>query len=80
MLAPTPYKLWAQIKVDGFEEADQEALWTSAHDGATKSKQGLGRAGAPKKVAGAHWAGTKTKLDSDDEGEDGASGSGSDAR
>ena len=55
--------------MDGFEEADQEALWTTAHDAKSKSKQGLGRSGAPKKVAGAHWQGTKTKLDSDDEEE-----------
>ncbi len=30
-------------------------------------KQGLGRSDAPKKVAGARWAGTKVRLDSDDE-------------
>jgi hypothetical protein len=41
-----------------------------AHLGATKGKQGLGRAGAPKKVAGARWSGKKTKIGSDSEEED----------
>ena len=44
-----------------------------AHLGATKGKQGLGRSGAPKKVAGARWTGKKTKIGSDsDEDEESA--------
>lgn len=35
--------------------------------GAVHGKQGLGRSSMPKKVAGARWCGTKTKLGSDDE-------------
>ncbi len=49
------------------------AVWTAAQDGATKSKQGLGRSGQPRKVAGARWQGTRTKLGSDDDASDGAS-------
>lgn len=41
-----------------------------AHLGATKGKQGLGRAGAPKKVAGARWSGKKTKIGSDSDEDD----------
>ena len=52
---------------NGFKEDDQVAAWTAAQDGATKSKQGLGRSGQPRKVGGARWQGTRTKLDSDDE-------------
>jgi Pin2-interacting protein X1 len=38
-----------------------------AHANKTTGKQGLGRSSMPKKVAGARWQGTKTKLGSDDE-------------
>ena len=48
-------------------------LLPQTHDGATTARQGLGRAGAPKKVAGARWQGTKTRLGSDS----GSEGSGS---
>ncbi|RMZ56619.1 hypothetical protein APUTEX25_002708 [Auxenochlorella protothecoides] len=58
------------IAVHNFSEGDQEALFTRTHDGATQGRVGLGRAGAPKKVAGTRWAGTKTRLDSEDEGEE----------
>ena len=54
----------------GFSEKDQENLYSDAHTHATHGKQGLGIGDAPKKVAGARWQGTKTKLtDSDDEEE-----------
>lgn len=64
-----------KILVTGFREEDQEELYEQVQHGAVHGKQGLGRAGMPKKVAGAHWCGTKTKIgsgsDSDDEsGED----------
>ena len=54
----------------GFSEKDQENLYTDVHNHATHGKQGLGIGDAPKKVAGARWQGTKTKLDSDDEDEE----------
>lgn len=40
------------------------------HQGATQGRQGLGRADAPKKVAGVRWQGKKTRLcaSSDEEG------------
>lgn len=53
----------------GFSEQDQENLFTSAHDGATQGRVGLGRSSMPKKVGGVRWAGTKKKLDSDSEDE-----------
>ena len=56
------------------------AAWTAAQDGATKSKQGLGRSGQPRKVGGARWQGTRTKLGSDDDAsDDGASDADDDA-
>ena len=55
------------------------AVWTAAQDGATKSKQGLGRSGQPRTVAGARWQGTRTKLGSDDDASDGASDADDDA-
>lgn len=51
----------------GFSEKDQENLYSSAHDNATTGRVGLGRSSMPKKVAGVRWAGTKTRLDSDDD-------------
>lgn len=53
----------------GFSEKDQENLYSDVHNHATHGKQGLGIGDAPKKVAGARWQGTKTRLDSDDEDE-----------
>ena len=53
----------------GFSEQDQENLYTSAHDGATQGRVGLGRSSMPKKVGGVRWAGTKKKLDSDSDDE-----------
>eukprot|EP00873_Tetraselmis_striata_P002389 jgi/Tetstr1/422653/TSEL_013458.t1 len=53
----------------GFSEADQEKLYNTTQAGATTGKQGLGRSSLPRKVAGARFAGKKTKLaGSDDEG------------
>jgi hypothetical protein len=64
----TPMHLFmAQGDGNGFREDDQVAAWTAAQDGATKSKQGLGRSEQPRKVGGAQWQGTRTKLGSDDE-------------
>lgn len=63
--------------MSGFKEEDQEALYTLAQDKKSQSRQGLGRSTAPKKVAGVHWKGNKTKFDgegsSGDEGEGGES-------
>jgi Pin2-interacting protein X1 len=39
-------------------------------DKATKGHVGLGRSSMPKKVAGAHWEGTKTKIANSDDEED----------
>ena len=46
----------------GFCEDDQVAAYTAVHDGATHGKQGLGVRDAPKKVAGARWAGEKKRF------------------
>ncbi len=57
-----------QVNVHGFSEQDQVDLYSLTQDGASKSKQGLGKANAPKKVAGANWEGTKIRIgDSDSE-------------
>lgn len=56
-------------KTKGFSEQDQENLFTSAHDGATTGRIGLGRSSMPKKVAGVRWQGTKTRLDDDSDDE-----------
>jgi hypothetical protein len=53
----------------GFSEQDQEDLYMSSHGGKSQGRAGLGVGGLPKKVAGARWAGTKTRLDSDSEAE-----------
>jgi Pin2-interacting protein X1 len=70
-----------RINTEGFLEEDQEALYTQAQLGRATGKSGLGQGSQPKKVAGARWAGTKTKIGSDsdgdegdDEGEEGSSG------
>ena len=55
-----------------FREDDQEALYHRVQSGATQAHAGLGRAAMPKKVAGARWEGTKTRLGSDSESEGGA--------
>ncbi|GIL53485.1 hypothetical protein Vafri_9078 [Volvox africanus] len=57
----------AKINVTGFQEQDQENLYEQAQHGAAHGRQGLGRSDMPKKVAGARWCGTKTKLDDDDD-------------
>ena len=54
----------------GFSEQDQTDLYNAAQGGATQGRVGLGRSSMPKKVGGARWQGTKTKLGSDDD-EDG---------
>ena len=54
-------------KSTGFSEKDQENLYSSAHENATTGRVGLGRSSMPKKVAGVRWAGTKTRLGSDDD-------------
>ncbi|GLI67156.1 hypothetical protein VaNZ11_011369 [Volvox africanus] len=59
----------AKINVTGFQEQDQENLYEQAQHGAAHGRQGLGRSDMPKKVAGARWCGTKTKLDDDDNDE-----------
>ncbi|EFJ47248.1 hypothetical protein VOLCADRAFT_105212 [Volvox carteri f. nagariensis] len=59
----------ARINITGFKEQDQENLYEQAQHGAAHGRQGLGRSEMPKKVAGARWCGTKTKLDEDDEDE-----------
>ena len=46
----------------GFCEDDQVAAYNAVHDGATHGKQGLGVRDAPKKVAGARWAGSKVRF------------------
>ena len=46
----------------GFCEDDQVAAYNAVHDGATHGKQGLGVRDAPKKVAGARWAGEKKRF------------------
>eukprot|EP00887_Chlorella_sp_A99_P006340 scaffold3.g6340.t1 len=60
----------ARITAHGFSEQDQANLYHLAHDGATQGRVGLGRSSMPKKVAGARWAGTKTRLGSDSEDEE----------
>ena len=49
----------------GFCEDDQVAAYNAVHDGATHGKQGLGVRDAPKKVAGARWAGSKVRFGED---------------
>ncbi|KAG2496381.1 hypothetical protein HYH03_005609 [Edaphochlamys debaryana] len=67
----------AKITITGFKEEDQENLYEQAQHGAAHGRQGLGRSDMPKKVAGARWCGTKTKLDDGDEVEEEAEASGS---
>ncbi|KAK9831786.1 hypothetical protein WJX74_009295 [Apatococcus lobatus] len=55
--APKP-----KVNVHGFSEQDQVDLYSLTQGGASKSKQGLGQASAPKKVAGARWEGTKMRI------------------
>ena len=51
----------------GFCEDDQVAAYNAVHDGATHGKQGLGVRDAPKKVAGARWAGSKVRFGEEDD-------------
>eukprot|EP00198_Chlamydomonas_reinhardtii_P003111 XP_001692447.1 predicted protein [Chlamydomonas reinhardtii] len=70
----------AKIQITGFREQDQENLYEQAQHGAAHGRQGLGRSDMPKKVAGARWCGTKTKIsegDGDDEEEEEEAGKGS---
>ncbi|GIL91590.1 hypothetical protein Vretimale_9640 [Volvox reticuliferus] len=60
----------AKINVTGFQEQDQENLYEQAQHGAAHGRQGLGRSDMPKKVAGARWCGTKTKLGDDDDNDE----------
>mmetsp|Transcript_24839 Transcript_24839/g.41515 ORF Transcript_24839/g.41515 Transcript_24839/m.41515 type:complete len:521 (+) Transcript_24839:65-1627(+) len=46
-------------KKRGFSEADQERLYFATHGGATSGRKGLGIADRKRKVAGAHWEGSK---------------------
>lgn len=57
---------------NGFSEGDQAALWQACTDAQSRSHQGLGQADAPKKVAGARWAGVRTRLGSDTEPDSGS--------
>ncbi|KAG2442104.1 hypothetical protein HYH02_009593 [Chlamydomonas schloesseri] len=69
-----------KIQITGFREQDQENLYEQAQHGAAHGRQGLGRGDMPKKVAGARWCGTKTKISEGDEEEaeeEAGSGSGS---
>ena len=50
----------------GFCEDDQVAAYNAVHDAAAQGRQGLGRRDAPKKVAGARWAGTKRSFEDGD--------------
>lgn len=52
-----------------FCEQDQEDLYKLVQDKATKGRQGLGIAGRPKKIGGAHWKGQKVMLDTSDDDE-----------
>ncbi len=50
----------------GFDEQDQEALYTKTHEGKSTGKQGLGRGGRPGELRGAGWKGTKLTFDEED--------------
>jgi hypothetical protein len=52
----------ATKQAKGFCEDDQVDAYNNVHDHATHGKQGLGIRDAPKKVAGARWAGTKVSF------------------
>ena len=58
------------ITIHGFSEADQTELYTRAQSHKTTGRLGLGQGSAPKKIGGARWEGTKTRLDSDSECDD----------
>lgn len=51
----------------GFDEQDQEALYTRTHDGKVQGKQGLGRGARPGEVRGAGWKGTKVTFGEDED-------------
>jgi hypothetical protein len=63
----------------GFCEDDQVAAYNAVHDGATHGKQGLGVRDAPKKVAGARWAGSKVRFGEEEDDAAPAPASGADA-
>ena len=52
-----------------FSEQDQTDLYNQAQTSKSQGRIGLGQSQQPKKIAGARWKGTKTKLSeaSDDE-------------
>jgi hypothetical protein len=56
----------------GFCEADQEALYTDAHEGKTEGRVGLGRRSGtnPLVIGGARWAGNRVAFDAAAEGEE----------
>jgi len=54
--------------VTGFSEEDQANLWQNVTDAQSKAKRGVGQGSVLGAVAGARWAGQRTKIgDSDDE-------------
>ena len=60
--------LQRDVKVAGFSEEDQANLWQNVTDAQSKAKRGVGQGSALGAVAGARWAGRKTKIgDSDEE-------------
>jgi hypothetical protein len=56
----------------GFCEADQEALYTDAHEGKTEGRVGLGRRSGtnPLVIGGERWAGKRVAFDAAPEGEE----------
>ncbi len=60
----------AKKEKSGFCEDDQVDAYNKVHDGATQGKRGLGIKDAPKKVAGARWAGSKVTFGDAEEAED----------
>ena len=50
-----------------FSEQDQTDLYNAAHSGKSQGRVGLGTSSQPKKIGGARWQGSKTRLDSDSE-------------
>ncbi|XP_002984280.2 PIN2/TERF1-interacting telomerase inhibitor 1 [Selaginella moellendorffii] len=53
-----------------FSENDQEMLYKSVHDKATKGRGGLGIADRAKKIGGAHWKGQKVSFGDAEEEEE----------
>lgn len=67
----SPSRPRASATKAGFSEQDQTDLYTRANAGRSQGRVGLGTS-SQRKVAGARWTGTKTKL-GDSESEDGDS-------